>query len=263
MKRRLNYTGRRRIPRESISIALVKGLHGGATSFNANLDLASLNLQPDNEVYIEAYHRNELKRFSFGTVGDIRYPPDTLLTDFPDTENLRFRVLVVDRSAAGKIVAHVDRIAIEADSTTKAILPVDLNSDLGQQVWCVAFEGPEDSPILRINNKIPNRENMARSDPQFIMNIYPSALKEILIRMIFIDGVSDVNDPSVEWHRDWLNFSRKQLAEDFPQAPYNPEDNGNPAVKEDWLRWVDKVVAEFCLRRREWWDYMRVLDEGE
>ena len=263
MKRRLNYTGRKRIPRESISIALVKDLRGTAKSFNAKMDLANLDLPSDDEVYVEAYHRNELKRFSFGTVGNIRYPPDTLLTEFADTENLRFRVLVVDGSEDGKIVAHADKITVEADATRKAILPVDLNRDLGQQVWCVEFEGSDGSPILAINNKIPNREAMARSDPLFIMNVYPAALKEVLIHMIFIDGVSDVNDPSVEWHRDWLDFSKKQLAEGFPQALYDPRDNGSPEIRDDWLRWVDEVVAEFCLRRSEWWDYVQVVQEGQ
>jgi len=260
MKRRLNFTGRKRIPREDISIVLTKDAQGNAKSFNAKIDLDSLNLPPDMAVYIEAYRRYELKRFAFGTVGNIQNPPDTLLSDLSNTENLKFRVLVVDKSVNGKILAHADRITTPSDLDKRGILPVEFR-DLGQQVWCVEFKGEGDAPVLVINKKIPNIQNIAKSDPQFIMNVYPSAFREVLIHMIFIDGEDNVNEPETEWHRDWLDFSRTLLAEGFPES-YKLAKRDNPEIKNDWLDWVDAVVAEFCAKRSEWWGYIRIVEDG-
>jgi len=70
------------------------------------------------------------------------------------------------------------------------------------------------------------------------------------IHMIFIEGVDSINDSSTDWHRDWLDFSRTVLAEAFPPRIYKPDAPDNSEIKEDWLRWVDDVVAEFCMKKR-------------
>jgi len=262
MKRRFNYTGRKKITREYVSINLIRDQLGRVTAFNASINLNGLNLPTDAKVYVETYRRYELKRFEFGTVGNLLPPPHTLLTDFTYTENLKFRVLVVDSRVDGKILAYADRIIPEAPPDKKAILPVDFR-DLGQQIWSVEFTGDEGAPQLLINNRISNIQNMAKSDPRFIMDVYPSALREVLIYMIFIEGVDSATDSSVDWHRDWLEFSRMLFPEGPPQEIYKPAEDGNFEVKKDWLEWIERVAAEFCSQRSEWRDYIQIVEGGE
>ena len=261
MKRRFNYTGRERIRKENISIVLNRDQQGRVRSFNATINFDGLNLLPDARVYVEAYHREELQRFDFGTLGGISPPPDTRLSDLAYTENLKFRVLVVDESGEhGKILAQADRIAPEAPADRKPILPVEFR-DLGQQIWRVGFTGEEGAPFLIINNRIPNIENMAKTDPHFIMYVYPAIIREVLTRMIFIDGVDNISDPPVDWHRDWLEFSRSILpSEGPPEAILDPTANGN---SEDAVEWIERVVGEFCSSRNEWERYIRLLEGGE
>ncbi|MBC7091230.1 MAG: hypothetical protein H5T50_04900 [Nitrososphaeria archaeon] len=260
MKRRFNYTGRKRIPRKNISIVLNRDQQGRIRSFRATINSGGLNLPPDARVYVEAYHREELQRFDFGTWGSISPPPDTRLTGLAHTENLKFRVLVVDESGEhGKILAQADRIAPEVPADRRPILPVEF-LDLGQQIWRVEFTGDEGAPLLIINNRIPNIENMAKTDPCFVMYVYPAVIREVLTRMIFIDRVDNISDPSVDWHRDWLEFSRGILpSEGPPEAILDPTANGN---SEDAVKWIERVVEEFCSSRNEWERYIRLL-EGE
>jgi len=262
MKRRFNYTGRKKIPRENVSITLIRDRDGKPRAFSASINLNGLDLPADARAYVEAYHRDEMKRFDFRTAGNIQ-PPDTDLTGLAYSENLKFRVLVVDKTGThGKILAHADRIRLEAPSDKKSILEVEFR-DIGQQVWKVEFTGDEGAPILVISNKIPNIQNIAKSDSRFIMDVYPSALREAFIHMFFIDGVDSVTDPSLEWHKDWLEFARIVLPESPPQEIYRPGENADSEVKEEWLEWVDKVVAEFCSQRNEWGEYIRIIEGGE
>jgi hypothetical protein len=263
MKRRFNYTGRKKIPRENVSITLIRYSDGKSRGFSVSLNLNGLNLLADAKVYVETYHRNEMKRFDYGTAGNFSPPQDTTLTGLAYTENLKFRVLVVDESGIhGKILAHADRITPEASADKKSILEVDFR-DLGQQIWKVEFTGDGGAPVLVINDRIPNITNIAKSAPRFIMDVYPSALREVFIHMIFIEGLDSLSDPPVEWHKYWLEFAKVVCPENPPQEIYKSGENNDRIVKKDWLEWIDRVVEEFCWRRTEWREYILIVGEGE
>lgn len=249
MRRRINYTGRRKIPKEEVSIILNKDDHT-IRSFNVKINLDGFNFPPDAKIYIDAYHRTEIKRYDFGTVENIVQPHDTGLAGLAYPENLKFRILIVDESGQhGLILAHADGIKPTSDLDMKSILPVDF-IDIGQQIWRVDFTGDSGSPILVINKKIPNIETIVKSDPQFIMYVYPAVIREVLTHIVFADGVESPSDPSIEWHSDWLNFSRRVLPGEGPPEILGPwEDNfDGDAAKE----WINKVVEEFSASRNEW-----------
>lgn len=219
-------------------------------SFSAKINLDGFNFPPDAKVYIDAYYRTEVKRYDFGTAENIVPPRDTGLAGLAYPENLKFRILIVDKSGQhGLILAHADRIRPLSDMDTKSILPVDF-IDIGQQIWRVDFTGDSGSPILVINKKIPNIETIVKSDPQFIMYVYPAVIREVLTHIVFVDGVESPSDPSIEWHSDWLDFSRRVLPGEGPPEILDPrEDNfEGDAAKE----WINKVVEEFSASRNEW-----------
>jgi len=260
MKRRFNYTGRYRIPREKISIMLNRD-GGSVRSFTVTLDLNGMNLPPDAKVYIDTYHRTEYKRFDFGTAGNITPPPSASLFGLAYTENLKFRILVVDKSSHqhGLILAHTDRLSPISEEERKPILPVEFR-DLGQQIYRVDFAGDEDSPVLIINDRIPNIENISKSDPQFIIYVYPAVIREILTHMIFVDGVDSPADPAIDWHKDWLDFSRTILPGEGHPGILDPKDENFET--ESAKNWIDKVVEEFCSSRNEWKEYINQLVDG-
>lgn len=262
MKRRINFTNRMKIKREQINITLIRDQRTKEiVSFNASINLNGMNLPDDAKVYVEAYYKTEAKRYDFGTVSKIGPISETKLTDFAYRENIKFRVIVVDAKgkfgARGLILAHADRIRPLMGAKTKSILPVEF-SDLGRQVWQVKFEGDEGAPILIFNKTIPNIQNIAKTDPQLIMLVYPAVLREVLIHMFFVDRLDSTSDPSIEWQKDWLEFAKRILpGEDVPKI----SEDVSYDDKEDIEKWVDKVVEEFCNSRREWDYFIKQLSE--
>jgi hypothetical protein len=259
MKRRLNYTGRKKIERENVSINFIRK-NGAIVAFTFNkLDLSNLKLPSEAKVYVEVYYRTDLKRFDFGTAGSISYPSYCDLKDMAYPENVKFRILVVN-PADGKLLAHADRISPEEPAERKTILPVEF-SDLGNEIWRVEYEGDEGSPILVINRRIPNIQNIAKQDSQFMMYVYPQVIREVLTHMVFVDRVDSATEPSTDWHGEWLNFIR-QLGVESPETLINDDENFSKEDKEDALRWINSAVKAFCdSYSNKFEDYIHKMEE--
>lgn len=257
MKRKFNYTDRKRIERERITINLVRQ-NGRAVAFDlTRLDIDDLGLPGHARIYVDIYHRTELKRFDFGTVANRAYPSSLSLTDIAYPENLKFRILIVDPSD-GRILAHATKIRPEEPAERRSILPVEFK-DLGNEIWRVEYEGDEGGPILCMNSKIPDIENTARHDPQFFIYVYPAVVREILMHMIFVDKVDSVTEPSVDWHNDWLRFS--QILGVTPPEILDPGDNNFD--EEAALEWIDSVVEVFGNAHRDkFHEYLQKLEES-
>jgi hypothetical protein len=70
MRRRLNYTGRVKINRSDVFIAIQK--KDELLIFDADLKLDDYGLPADSQIYIEAYRQTVWMRFLFGTVANNR-----------------------------------------------------------------------------------------------------------------------------------------------------------------------------------------------
>jgi hypothetical protein len=92
--RRLNYTGRKKIRREDVGIALHEKPNAPAT-FDADLSkLSEYKLPDDAVVSVEARLQTRWMRFPFGTVGAITPAADRTLTEFDSAEGMMFSVKV-------------------------------------------------------------------------------------------------------------------------------------------------------------------------
>jgi hypothetical protein len=257
MKRRFNYTGREKLTKDAIKISINKA-NGKPKSITAKLNLNEIKYPGNTRIYLDAYHKTDRKRFDFGKINHSVMPYDLTIDELAYTENLMFRLMLIDESAEhGKIIAHADRIRADEEADKKPILPVRFD-DLGQQIWKLEFTGEEDGPILYINNKIPALENLVKSDPVFFMYVFPAAIREILTHMIFIDTVENPEEPSVTWHYDWLKFSKMIL----PHEPV-PDFDPNEIDKNDVVNWIDQIVEEFCNSRRQEWESVKKSLAGD
>lgn len=258
MKRTLNYTERKKIGRERIEMYL-NTENGNVVSFTlSRLDLNGLDLPGSANVFTEAYYRTELKRFNCGNVSKLRNPFTGDLREMVYPQYLRFRILVVD-TIDGRILAHADKISFQHPAERKSILPVEFK-DLGNEMWSIEYEDDEGGPILCINNKIPNVQGIAQTDPSFFIFLYPAAFREILTHMIFVDGIESMNDPAVEWHANWLTFSRYLGVE--PPVSLNPGDASFD--RDDAIKWIDENVKAFCDSNADWLNrYVHMLENAK
>jgi len=251
MKRRINYTGRKRITRDRISISISN--KNGAASFNAILDLSSLDLPNNGKVYVEAYHPRGYARYSFGTVTSIDSPENTDFILPPSGMRILFRVLVIDESEQnGLILATADRIKPD-NFLSRSILPVDWR-DLGRQVWKLDYEGGE--PMLLLNNKIPNIRNIVKNDARFREYVFPAIIRDIFTHILFIDEDPDITDPAEGWRKDWISFAKRFV--NIEELIRNINEDQNSQEK---LYFIDNLCEQFCFSRGADWKKLINLDE--
>lgn len=233
MARSFNYTKRREIAKSSIrvSVSSTDPRH----CFAATFDLASYDFDSSAKVYVEAYRKNQLLRFDFGTVGKIATPSSTSLAAFgDDMMGIRFRVKVVASNAEKTILGMSKSFRAENDEGGAAdcILPISRLPKEKENVWEIDFE--DDGPTLAIN---ANLEKQVVQKSYFLALVFPAVIREVLT-YAFIE-----NDPDElgEWTEDWKRFALDLGADEFPS--FSGDDREKDA---DLLRpWIDSAVQAF------------------
>lgn len=234
--RRLNYTGRKKIPREDVSITLHDNPNAQAT-FDADLaKLEEYKLPTDATVSVEARLQTRWMRFGYGTIGAITPAADRVLTEFDSTDGIRFSVKVTAATGnPGKLLAEADGIPVlfpgEVEERREPLLPVK-SDDIGHEVYRMDFSN--DPPILLVNRAAGDKDAIVRS-PLFMSIVYPAALREILNRIIYVEDLGDSDDDGESWQARWLEF-----AEALPCVGPVPKEDG------ECEQWIDDAVAAFA-----------------
>jgi len=255
MRRRFNYTERKRITRDQIEIKLNRD---GDTveSFSAKLNLNGMNLPLADRVYIEAYRRADVERYPFGTVDNIAPPDDTSLSRLRYQESLRFRVLVTDESGErGLIHALAEGIPAE-EYRKRSILPVDFR-DLGRRIWKIEFGA--DGPVLLLNEKVPGIYDLGK-EPQFRLCVYPAALRDVLTHMVFVENAFSSEELTDNWTDDWIRFARALTTGDG-DASVILDVNSPQFDDSEAMQWTDGVVNQFCWSLSREWSHLTKRQE--
>lgn len=235
--RRLNYTGRRKIQREDVGIALHEQPNS-PTSFDADLmKLADYKLPADAVVSVEARLQTRWMRFGYGTVSAITPPTDRALTEFDSTDGILFSVKVTAASGIpGMLLAEADGIPAkfpgEAEERRNPLLPVK-SDEIGHEVYRLDFSN--DPPILLVNRAAGDKDSIVRS-PLFMSIVYPAALREILNRIVHVEELDDPDDDGESWQARWLRFATSLPC----VGPIPAKDDG------DRDQWIDDAVASFA-----------------
>lgn len=241
MRRRLNYTDRKRIPQNLVSIARGKG---DPATFA--VDWKDLGLPASGSVYVEAYSSGSatVLRFPWGTVGTPRPPSAPKLTEIGG-ENVCFDLKVVDETqSVGRILGSCRKIRPRADGGTEgsgrqSILPVN-PIDLGEQVWRISFA--HDWPWLEVNKRVPGIMEFVRTDIRFGALVFPHAIRQILTEIVLNVGVIRPEDTDAEWQASWLRWGMHW----HPDRDAAPDDDDDD--KSGKMDWIETVVESFCKR---------------
>lgn len=236
MIRKFNYTGRQKIKRADVQIDLAKN-EEGMKSFDISLHLDDMGLPKNAHVYVEAYHRSGYQRFDFGTIGEVKAPPDRSLSKLSNSAMPLFRVKVVDKSAThGRILASVDKVrpqSVDSEATdSQSLLYVEFD-DLGNRIWELDLDG--DWPTLRLNTGAEDIALVATGDNRFLSLVYPEVVKRILKRILIKDGHTDPYCDD-DWPSLWL-----KLASSLPSMSDPPQ-----VEKQEKESWIEKAVEAFC-----------------
>ncbi len=238
MIRQFNYTNRKRIPREKVQIKL-REQGKNPPAFDAAIDLKELKLPEAARVYVEAYYRDSYMRFDFGTVTHVGSQDERSLRDIDNREVIYFRVKVVDPSGEhGKILAEVDGIipnASDGPGLRVSILEVRFEENLGSQAWSLELSDAA-TPVLIVNKRVGSKEYV-RSDDAFFSLVYPAVVREILTRIVVIDG-HEYDLDNDDWWQRWLYFVCS-----LPNVGQPPGGDDDFSIKYEW---IDVAVKSFC-----------------
>ena len=231
MQRTINHTGRRKIEVKELQINMQEK-ETGVPVFDVDFSLNRQNLPDSASIYIEAYQRNTLQRFSFGTVGEIQKPENRELDLLDLTSPTLFRIRIVDETEhIGRLIASAQRLKPEGenDEDQRSSLLVVRSRPLGQQTWKIEFDTGS-KPELCINSRIPDAIGQLKSNPQFQSLILPGAFRQVLMFFLWNED-DEVEGGAAE---QWMSFA-EHIAYERPQ--------GNDPL--ELTNWVDDVVERF------------------
>lgn len=235
VQRRFNSTGRRRITRDRVDIALEQDPDLDIIpAARATLRLEGLELPTDAKVAIDAYYRTSSMRFQCGTVNSLAIPERMVLSEIDRGGAVRFRVLVIAADGTGRILAAADglRPSTPGDGADRqALLPMR-ETDIGNELWKIDVEYGT-GPVLLVNNRVAGLAAQIRAAPLLQGLILPHAFRAIL-QNLNPGGEIDEDDL---WGGHWRRF----LSE-LGVATEAEDPDDTDAVE----LWIESAVAAFC-----------------
>lgn len=243
MIRRLNFTGRRTIPRSRVTVRLRPGT-GGRYDFSILYDLAGLGFADDASVLVEAYNAVSYMRFDFGTVGRRQEPRSLRLSEVSPHPLPKFRLKVVDRGVrTGLLLGVADRIVALRDeqdvSERQPLLPVDF-CDLGDRIWRLDLS---DWPVLELNQRVEGIVDEVRSGDDFLALVFPEVVRQVLRNIVIEQEQTDPDLDDSDWTCLWLRYVCA-----LPGMRRPPE-SLSASARADLDAWVEDAVQAFCRQR--------------
>lgn len=236
VQRRINHTGRTRIPQSDVQIIL-QTQPDGLQRFSGTLTLDGKGLPESGLVFIEAWFRDTMQRFPCGTVGALRLPGDTAITEIETAGQIEFRIKVIDPTPGSKrVLAMADGIYPKGDEEVgdeRDSLISTMTRDLGNVPWVVEFRD-EDKPVLVLNSRIPGVKGRIRQDVMLQTFILPAVVAEVLTWIAWNQEV-----PDDSWQERWLKFCEKLAGEPIPE---------DKSEADQWKDWIDCVASRFAER---------------
>jgi hypothetical protein len=258
MIKRVNFTGRRRIPRDLVDIEV---FDGQPRKFDARINLESIPFPPGAAVFLEATCAGStvIERFAFGEVGHIRPPEERVLKEV-EGENVFFTLKVVDQTKrVGRLLGiaeHIrpQRAGKETATGRRGILPVEA-ADLGQELWRLEFG--EQDVVLLVNKDVPGLADQVRTNPVFYAAVYPAVVRNVLGKAIADDV--DIEEDNDRWAIMWLRFGKNlhPTRENPPKADDTQED------RDEWIEEVTRAFCEIHTLKEKYLSAARAENGGE
>lgn len=252
MKKRLNFTGRRKLASEHIEIRIEKPQGQRYASFAAKFDPAmTKGLDENARIYVEPYAVSSSMRFDFGTVAAPKTPVDTLLSELDREDSFLFRIKVVDKSGTvGRILADANGIRPKESNddgiAKKSLFPVHW-IDLDERVWRVEYD-QSSGPVLQLSTKIPDLPTKIKHDPLIQGCIFPQALREVV--RILIDPDASFDDDA-EWVKNWREFVLNLMGTDISEDPFNDDQDRSNFVDDAMKTYANQYTFASLAKKKE------------
>lgn len=240
MKRRMNFSGRRRILRNQCIFTLRPDQSRGM-NLDCSIDLRGVPCEGDCVVYLEVHRSQQLKRFNLGPLLPEVNATSLDVSGFEDDAGLGITIKVVRSDLDSKpIVALARNLAIGVDDDGIANRPllavrrVRIDSRLWRIDPCF-----DSGPFLEVSDRVVDWRHFVRSR-QFLALAMPSAIRDVLIELLLVQKHEVGDDSSDSMGDRWLEFFGSLIGED------GPPELDDPGVV---MQWIDSAVEAFTADR--------------
>lgn len=228
-----NYTGRTRISRSRISVAVEKDQRPWRAKIA--LDLSGVDLPSNARVYFEPYYGPMRERHPLGSVADVALGRTVVLEELTGRPGVLFRIKVVDPMPSGRLLAHADKVplTVSTPSQREEIIETE-EDDLKGPPWRIDFEN--ELPVLMIDRSLGPA---VFNDNTFRSLVFPAVLRQVLARIEFVDPIAEEEtEGGLTWQGKWKRFI-EQIG-----CPPRP----GSTMPEEIDYWIDQCVTVFCRR---------------
>lgn len=232
---RINFTARRKIPREHVKVAVQGDLPTATVS--AMFDLGAHGFPATAQLVLEAQAGWTVQRFEFGTVGAVHPPSDARLTEFDSLAGVLFRLKVVATGDhEGRLLGTADGLhpSGSLEDAGQRSFVVVRPAELGDLVWRLEFE--EEQAVLLVNSRLGDHHDFLRRKEVAAL-VFPEVLRQLLVEAVG----SPADDEDLE---HWTAQAR-MLGERFATRAA-PSVDDEEAVEE----WAVDAVKAFARRHR-------------
>jgi len=246
MKRRINFTGRKKIMQESVELN-VTGLNTPNVAFSCSADLGRYNFPESAAVFLDVYRYKYIRqRYSLGTVGSPVKIRDEKIPKFSPFQALTFRITVTDQRQGSKLILGRSSPILFPSSkpgnSASPILPLIFQKNMNQ-VWCIDFGSGK--PVLLINSGIAGIEEKIRNDTLFRHSIFPAVLREILF-YLFILKESDEEDETTQ---KWIQYISETLGFHDDLDILRDEDDEDDGIdSESRMEVIESIIERFSCK---------------
>lgn len=239
--RRFNYTRRIEIPQSNVEID-TRLDDGVPVAVILRLSLPEPGPHAPDEwaashLVLEAWRTDtgSYQRFDdLGMVSQVvgKFPVySARLSEFPDEQNLTFRIKVVSASSK-RILAEADRLHAAQDAGQRAELIRVIPTDLGELPWTIDWSDINEGPRILVNSNIERNRDLLTRDPVVTGLVASAVLREVLYRAA--TGTDTAERP--DWAQRWIDFGVRLSGSELPT-----NDDGDEVD-----HWVKAILHRFA-----------------
>lgn len=246
--KRIKFLKRKKILQKHVQLTLET--NGPVKRFTIKPQLEEYEFDSQAQVVVEAKQLLETLRFKLGSVG-VPSPAVPIDISRLKGDRVTFNLLVIDPLSARKL-GSAEAIRIDASPAPNehavALLPVDASLDLEGVVWRIDYsdtdqEGHTDAPVLMIDRAVASGSaSTFVQDSSVRAMVFPSAMREVLTKILLVDPEHDYDATSRSWRDSWIRFASRIEGDTPPEKAQG----GEVSHVQDTLEWIDRATRRLA-----------------
>jgi hypothetical protein len=233
MRRNIRLTGRKQLAQTSFSLSLVD--NGDIRSLLCVLrDPSELRgFPPNSEIRVKLVENKLVEVLSFGTVGAPRTSSGVKEQSFRAPS---CQVRIVNRSGDedGKLLGSTSSWVLRSGGDPDGILLFQ-SASIAPRLWKLDLrEGWEELPILYVDDRIPDANLWASSDPLFLAAVLPHVIVEVMRKLLELDATPEDGAAFA-----WSTWASTMIP--GSRIPFG-------RTREDKENWIDDLIDAFAQR---------------